>query len=107
MAVVGHKLQPVLLQIELTLLEIELSQIYLFLLKLLLIVKQEVVAMVVIQDLYMPLPKRMVFLKKVVRIMLPKILINLAVQLSKNVKIARILGARITVGQLQNIQFGK
>ena len=53
------------------------------------------------------LRKVKVYHSKAVKIILPKILINLAALLFKDAKTALTLEAKIIVGQLPNIQFGK
>lgn len=108
----GLKEQQVQLLIESTLQEIELGQMFLYLHKLLLIAKLEEAAMVVTLEEFMLLQRQMVFHKKAVKTIWPKIQHNSAVQQFKNAKIVDIQKdknqeIKVTVGQLQNTQSGK
>jgi len=110
--VAGLKEQPVLLPTESTSLEIELGLISLYHLKLSLTVKQEVAVMEAIQEVFMLMPKQMVFLNRVVKIIWLKILINSHALLFKDAKTALTLKVKsqetkATVGLLLATQFGK
>lgn len=87
----GHKEQPVQLLTALTLLETELGLIFPYLLKSSSTAKQVEAAMEVIPEVSMPLPSPTVSLKKAVKTIWLKTLINSLALLFKNAKIALIL----------------
>ena len=108
----GLMVPPAPLLIESISWETILGLIWTYLLKSLSTVKLEAHAMVETLDKSMSTLITTVSLKKLVRLILPRILNNLVAQISKDVKIVLLQlelnqGIRVTAGLNPNIQFGK